>query len=84
MRDERIDIGEDTPVLPTCGRCRWWAGSSGQEPRGVYGECRRNAPRALYGEAAWAAKVENGDPVWPITSDIDYCGEFAIATRASA
>ena len=52
----------------TCKQCLHWQFPA--LPDNKYaGRCRRNPPQLIR---------ENGVGFWPITADIDYCGEFEL------
>lgn len=64
------------PDRPRCPTCRYWEPPDG----GVGPLCRRYAPRA---QVSWPGRDEDEvsdfdyslAPVWPVTTENDWCGE---------
>lgn len=72
----------DALVAITCATCRFWCK---QEDRGV---CQRLPPVPDIGPHAWhGASLRNGDSadgIWPMTSEVDWCGEHKPALSKAA
>jgi hypothetical protein len=52
----------------TCADCVFWE-KDGMHAGGTIGFCRRHAPQP--------STFPAGRGIWPITKDLDWCGEFA-------
>lgn len=65
-----------------CKNCRFWSFyetvNEGVDTRYSRGECRRYAPRL----PADAKSGMSHGRIWPMTADVDWCGEFELRPSA--
>jgi len=61
------------PRLERCAACRFWERGREEDAPAAWGNCHRHAPPAV---VAWDGKFPL-DAWWPITTDDDFCGEWA-------
>jgi len=55
------------PTKERCGVCRFYLHNKDSNPKDPTGLCRRFPPTVTSGSE---------DYVWPLISDLDWCGEF--------
>ena len=63
-----------------CGTCRYWqdVGTGDEEAGFRYGECQRYPPTIHPGNDTDVAEADQryGVTVFPVTTNVDICGEF--------
>lgn len=72
---DKVEAGE------SCRSCKFWRIA---EPQYTYGMCHRMPPTpdfnftmkpSRYGDGGEVTFSRRADPIWPNTSEIDWCGE---------
>lgn len=63
----------------TCGACKYWHALNG----GI-GECRFNAPPIVTAQECRVTDADaQGEWRWPVTADVEWCGQYVTSLRAS-
>jgi hypothetical protein len=65
-------VTPETDDALECQTCRFW-----HEIRKDYGECRRLPPPPIQVRSDDVAATTRLRTLWPVTQDIDFCGEFS-------
>lgn len=71
-----MKIEEKTRIPAVCGNCGFWAKTQGDDPKTVFGNCKRYPP-------VWTLVEGEGNVcVFPLTDSVDGCGEFKLRIDA--